>query len=308
MPARRPLAVAIACSIAAAAPGARADEPDHARAAASRAAALFEEGRALGKAGQWGEACQRFAESHELVPAVGTQLNLADCLEREGKLRRAWQLFDEAAAESERAGPELRTKFARERADALEQRLGLVVVKLAAPDTAGLTVAVDGRTVKPAARIREMVEPGAVDVVVSAPERAPFRRTVRAKRGEKATVAVPPLAAAGAGGRERRRGWVYTAGTFALAGVGLFTYGVLETGYALDAYNATSPSCTRQQCFDDFDVAGQRMSRAVGAGLVGLSLVATGIVIYAVAPRRSRVTVAPAASAGGAGIGVAGRF
>ena len=97
MEVRGALALVAAGAIAVAAPRARADEPDHARAAASHAAALFEEGRALGKAGQWAEACDRFAESLELVPAVGTQLNLADCLEREGKLRRAWQLFDGAA-------------------------------------------------------------------------------------------------------------------------------------------------------------------------------------------------------------------
>lgn len=307
MPARRPVAVAIACSIAAAAPRARADEQDHAKTAVSRAAALFEEGRALGKAGQWGEACRRFAESFELVPAVGTQLNLADCLEREGKLRRAWQLFDEAAAESERAGPEVRTKFARERADALEQRLGLVVVKLADPDAAGLAVVVDGRGVKPAARIREMVEPGAVDVVVSATDRAPFRRTVRAKRGEKTTVEVPPLAAA-AGGRERSRGWVYTAGTFALVGLGVLTYGVYEASASVDLHEAQLESCTFViDCPEYFD-AGNAAGRSALAGVVGLSLVATGIVIYAVAPRRSRVTVAPTASARGAGIGVAGRF
>lgn len=306
MEVRGALALVAACLLAAA--PVRADDKDSAKVAASRAAALFEEGRALGKAGQWAEACDRFADSFELVPAVGTQLNFADCLEREGKLRRAWQLFDEAAAESERSGPELRSKFARDRADALQQQLGLVVVKLAEPDAAGLQVAIDGRKIKPAARIRELVEPGAVTVVVKAPDRTTFQRTVRVKRGDKTTVEVPLLA--GGTGRERRRGWVYTAGVFALAGTGLLGYGVVASVESIGHYNSVSRTCASITSCPEYNEAGEASGRAALAGLSGLSLVVVGAVIYAVAPKHpaSRVTVSPTASARGAGIGVFGRF
>lgn len=311
----------VACSVAVAAaavaaPRVAAAQSEAAKTAAARAAALFEEGRVLGKAERWAEACTKFAESLELVSAVGTQLNLADCLEREGKLRRAWQLFSEAAEETERTGPELRAKFARERAESLEGRLAIVVVKLADPDAAGLEVAIDGHRVKPAAKIRELVEPGAVDIVVRATDRAAFRRTVRAKRGEKTTVAVPALAgegAAAAGGgavRERSRGWVYAAGAFALTGITLLGYATLEETRSLRSYNAASDDCVMIQACPQYIEAGHAAGRATAAGFYGLTFVVLGVAIYAVAPKRAvrRVTVAPVASARGAGIGISGTF
>jgi hypothetical protein len=309
------LAWLVACSIAVAAvaaPRIAAADSEAAKTAATRAAALFEEGRVLGKAERWAEACTKFAESLELVAAVGTQLNLADCLEREGKLRRAWQLFAEAAEETERTGPELRAKFARERADALEGQLAIVVVKLADPDAAGLEVAIDGRRVRPAARIRELVEPGAVDIAVRSTDRAAFRRTVRAKRGEKTTVEVPALAAAGGGaaGRERSRGWVYTASVFALTGIVLLGYGALEETRSLRSFNAASEDCITIQGCPPYIEAGHAAERATTAGFYGFTFVVLGAAIYAVAPKRTvrRVTVAPAASARGAGIGISGTF
>ena len=70
----------------------------------SEGARLFEEGRAFAEQGKYEEACERYAKSYELERAAGTMLNLGDCAEREGKLGRAWQLFDAAARDLERGG------------------------------------------------------------------------------------------------------------------------------------------------------------------------------------------------------------
>src|SRR6185503_13633139 len=99
----------------------------------SEATRLFEEGRALAEQGRFAEACERYAKSHELERAAGTMLNLGDCAERGGKLRRAWQLYDDAAREYERAGKAGPARFSRTRADALAPRLATVVVRLAEP-------------------------------------------------------------------------------------------------------------------------------------------------------------------------------
>ena len=183
-------------------------------------------------------------------------------------------------------------------------------MKLADPDAAGLQVAIGGRRIEPARRIREMVEPGAVDVIVKAPDRTAFQRTVRAKRGEKTTVEVPPLAGGSGGGRERRRGWVYTAGGLAIAGVGLLGYGAYTSAAALEQINFVSNNCIMVAACPEYNQAGEAVARAARVGVTGLSLVAIGAVIYAVAPKRpaSRVTVSPTASARGAGIGISGRF
>src|SRR5687768_2817074 len=68
---------------------------------ATEASAIFQEGRELARQGRVAEACQLFAKSYELDPALGTALNLADCLERQGQLRRAWELFDVVARSSQ---------------------------------------------------------------------------------------------------------------------------------------------------------------------------------------------------------------
>lgn len=92
----------------------------------ARAAEIFQHGRELAKAGQLDEACALFDQSYALDPALGTALNLADCLEQQGHLRRAWALFDAVARSSPSVAS--RAKLARQRADALLPRLPPVTV------------------------------------------------------------------------------------------------------------------------------------------------------------------------------------
>src|SRR5215813_11599595 len=90
---------------------------------ATEAGAAFQRGRDLAKAGRFDEACVEFGKSYRLEPALGTAVNLADCLERQGQFQRAWQLYDLVARSQ--GGPS-RARFARERADALAARLATV--------------------------------------------------------------------------------------------------------------------------------------------------------------------------------------
>src|SRR5512135_1242544 len=101
-----PVRIAPCLLLLAAASTARADD------SAARASQLFQEGRALAKAGKLAEACARFQESFDLDAETGTEVNLADCLEKTGKLRAAWHEFDTAAIVSLRAGNTTRAKFA----------------------------------------------------------------------------------------------------------------------------------------------------------------------------------------------------
>src|SRR5580658_1649767 len=64
----------------------------------SAAETLFEQGRELLATGKLVEACDKFAESQKLDPAVGTLLNLGDCYAKRGMTATAWATFMLAAS------------------------------------------------------------------------------------------------------------------------------------------------------------------------------------------------------------------
>ena len=163
---------------------------------AAQGAKLFEEGRALVKEGKYAEACEKFAQSYQLDRAPGTQLNLGDCAEREGKLRKAWLLFDDAARAYTKGGREAAAKLARDRAVALEPKLATVIVKVAEPGLLGLVLRIGDHGAPPAPQIVEHLEPGAVTITASAPGRTAFSATLTGEAGKPITVEIPVLVAA----------------------------------------------------------------------------------------------------------------
>src|SRR5262249_43812511 len=141
--------------------------------------------------GKYAEACEKFAKSLELVPASGTRANYADCQEHLGHLAIAWHLFDEVAVASEKEGKIELMKVARKRADALLLKVGTLIVKVAAPDTPGLTLAIQGRVTKPAAEVRDVVDPGAVTVEARVPDVEPVKKTARVEPGKTIVIEIP---------------------------------------------------------------------------------------------------------------------
>lgn len=71
--------------------------------AGAQAEVLFRQGRELMAAGKTAEACNAFAESQKLEPAVTTLLNLAGCREKNGQLATAWGLFLDAERQTRSA-------------------------------------------------------------------------------------------------------------------------------------------------------------------------------------------------------------
>jgi len=283
---------------------------------AAEAAKLFEDGRALAKQGDYTGACTKFAKSLELDHALGTELNLADCNERLGHGADAWRLFETAAVEATRTGDE-RAAYARNRAEALASKLMAVVVKIPQPTLPNLKVTIGGRNVQPAAEIRDRVDPGEVEVVVTAPTRARFATTARGIAGATVSVDVP----AGAdesrrdGAVARRRSRVYIA--WGLSG-GAAASAIASTALIIKAKHDYdhAPGCTHTPdghitCDDTGNKAiadAQRLGWistgfAVGAGV----LLAGAAVVYFTAPRDS-VSVAPIATESTLGFIVAGHF
>lgn len=61
-----------------------------------RAEEAFERGKALSNQGRTREACDAFAESEALAPAIGTEMNLGVCLEQLGDTNSACSALDRA--------------------------------------------------------------------------------------------------------------------------------------------------------------------------------------------------------------------
>lgn len=279
----------------------------------TEASAAFQRGRDLAKLGRYTEACVEFGKSYELDPALGTAVNLADCLERQGQLVRAWGLFDLVARSSPNV--QSRVRLARARADALAARLATVIVTLREPTARGLAVRIGEHAVTPAPRIRDLVEPGDIEVVVTVPGRTAFRAALHPAAGATLTVDVPALSAPAE--PRRRRSFVYLAGGLGAAGaLGLGASLVVGLEARSDYRAALARECLPGNTIDDagyrlcrarVDRAGARADHATELAVAGAVLGAAAAAVYLAAPREA-LQLTPVATGRELGLGVAGRF
>ena len=103
---------------------------------------LFKQGRALAKQGKHAEACEKFKQSQELDPQLGTLFNIAQCEEKSGKLASALEAYREVVAKDTNAE---RKALAAEYQSKLEPRVPKIVVQIEKPP-ASLVVTIDGST------------------------------------------------------------------------------------------------------------------------------------------------------------------
>lgn len=138
---------------------------------AAVAETLYRQARDLMAAGNYDEACPKFAQSQQLDPATGTLLNLAACHEKQNRLATAWLEYSDALVAARRDQREDRVQFARERVLELEPRLSRLTLLLAPNANApGLTIELDGASVGSAVfGAPTPVDPGKHSVRVSAP-------------------------------------------------------------------------------------------------------------------------------------------
>lgn len=282
-------------------------------------ARLFEKGRALAKEGNYDEACKTFAKSLEIDPAIGTKLNYADCHEHLAQLAEAWRLFDEVA-EAEKITNPSRAKYARERADKLLPKVGVVILEVATPSVSGLTIKVGDHEVIPAATVHEIVDPGTVEITAHAQSGEPFSDSETVAAGQTITIKVPAFPDATPPTTEthsvRRRSRVYLAYGLGAGGVLALASGVLVGVTAKGDYQAQldngecnlvdgSPVCSRMG-YDEQQRARRLASVGTWLGVGGIALLAAGTAVFLTAPRDLVVT--PTADATSAGVAVVGNF
>jgi hypothetical protein len=286
----------------------------HADGAADRVTAdsLFDDARKLMTAGKTAEACAKFETSMKLDPRLGTELNLADCHEKLGKLATAWGEWREAGAMARQA-KDPRATVAHDREQAIEPKLTRIVIKIA-DGQAGLTVERDGTVLDPSvAGTAIPVDLGDHTVDVSAPGRVPFHHTVTADRPGTIEVDVPILAvqkvpAPHRSSARKPAGLATGAAGVVLVGVGIAVGFVAKSHY--DA--ARRDDCDAQGLCSDtgYDrIDGAYRTATISTILVGVgaAAIAGGLILYLVPEHKATEASAWIAPAG-AGLVVAGSF
>jgi hypothetical protein len=299
------------------------------------AQALFDQGRALVRAGNFAEACPKLAESLRLDPGIGTMLWLADCYQNTGRTATAWALFREAAALAAQEH-DTRERVARRRASELEPRLTrLVIVIPYGAMLPGLEVHRDGGRVTAAELdVPIPVDPGIHALSATAPGHERWQTTFEiAARPEAIAITVPVLRPAvraseatsmselpEAGPRaSESRDPVWRTVGLALAGAGVAAAGVGAV-LGLTAKATYDESNAGGRCIDDrCDVIGREKrssafdlaTASTVAFTAGAAAIVSGTVVWFAAPRQHRThstSVAPAVGPGRAGVVVAHTF
>lgn len=323
-----------------AAPAARAEEPANAQAGApassnadaSRAEALFQEGRRLFDEGKLDQACSKLAESHRTDPAVNTVGLLAACYEEQGRFTAAARGYIEV---ERLAGPgDERAAFARQKLAELRPKIGVITLR-AGRSEGGVTIEVAGQAVAAVDMEKEMpVEPGPVVITARAPGRKEWRASIELSPGESRIVEIPPLLSDAAPPQPVAKGaspWRtvgYVAGSLGVVGLGL------GAGFGIAAIGKTSASNGPDLCDEQSrctPMGGALRDQARSYALVstvsfgaGLALAGAGLALVlatggdpeppkdasgrSISPRGARVGVAPFVGPGGAGVSMAGSF
>jgi serine/threonine-protein kinase len=283
---------------------------------------LFDDARKLMAQHQYADACPKLAESQRLAPAIGTEFNLADCWEHQGKFASAWAAFLEVVDQTHKRGEAQRESVARARAAAIQPKLGRLTIQVptSAPDEQVLR---DGEAVRPEVwGVAVPVDAGDHRIEAHAPGRGGWSGTVHTSDGQSATIAVPDLPIAPSPPPEAAPtppaatsppvpapGPVVTTtdhtaallvlGTSVVfAGVGVL--GILEHDSQVSAYNSDSncppiDSPTRPAHCNDLVSAADSWKTVGIVGFVGAGVaLAAGVTLWVLAPRHSATSGAAA--------------
>jgi hypothetical protein len=254
------------------------------------AQALFEEAQRRVAAGDYEQACAKFKASYELDPAGGTLLNLADCLEKQGRTASAWSAFEDALVMAQRDGRGERVEYAQQHIRGLEGKLSYLTVEVPGSSSVGqLSVQVDGTPLAAAAWGTPLpVDPGEHLLRADAPGFEPLEQkltiggagarevftlpALRATRSEAAApAAVEAPVPADAEPRHPARSWAWVTGGVGVVALGVGSY---FGGKAFSRWDDRNAACVggctpaAKAAGDDASDAATIATASVGAGVV----------------------------------------
>jgi hypothetical protein len=265
---------------------------------------LFEDSKALMKAGNFKEACPKLEASAKLDPnAGGTVLNLGLCYEGLGRPATACAYFKETITRAKAAVPPRpdREQMAREHLATLEPILSYVTIRVA-PDAHvdGLHIELDGKSLDEAVWGSSFpIDPGSHHLAVSAPGHDSWAKNVAiGAKADKQTIDVPKLPAKAASastvvtakpgppdkGPLSKTGTGSDVAAWIALGAGVVFLGgaVVSQVSASSANDSRKAACATQmsESCDDTGKSKVRTWEAVSFVSAGLSAVAFGVSIY----------------------------
>jgi hypothetical protein len=299
-----------------------------------KADALFNAGRSLLEAGEYADACPKFAESQKLAPGLGVTLYLADCYERLGRTASALVEFKRAVKIASTRGDK-RGAIAAERAATLEGRVPQLLLQLTpAARAQDVTVTRDGDTVPSAQWDTAMaIDPGDHEIVVTAPSKQTRHVTVKlaAQKGVVTTTIdaledPPPLQPLLSSTAEATAPVPPPSKTQKWVGIGVGSAGVVGLGVGAvfgilaitKLHQSNDGPC--DQATDQCSTAGMGLRQdslhfgnasTVALSIGGAALVG-GVVLFVTAPKSSSSSVGlvftPVVSSENMGLRVGSRF
>ena len=159
------------------------------------AEALFKKGLDAMKHNQYKEACDAFQGSDEADASPGTEINLALCNEKQGKIASAWGWYRTAAGLADQRNQKERADLARAEATKLEPKLHKLTINVKGPPPDGLTVTRNGAAVPTALLGTDApIDPGDYTIEASAKNKKPWKQSVHIAAGPGVDrVDIPPL-------------------------------------------------------------------------------------------------------------------
>ncbi len=292
--------------------------------------ALFASAKELADAGDFEKACPKFEASLEASRTLGTLLNLADCLEKQGRLASAFARWEEAIKLATEKNDE-RVKFAGERKTALEPRVPSVVLEVK-QGAEPLKVSLGKKEVEALSYgLPIKVDPGKVQVVVARDDLVLETVELELSEGEAKRHALDLDKIAKAHPSTKAKEMVPADPAQRYAGIvilsvgvaGLATFGILESVALARRAEADDGRCVEQasgdvvcspEGYELASSAGDLAEAGQWVGVAGLATAALGLTLFLTAPQDQvkepeKVTVVvPWFAPGAGGVVVGGRF
>jgi hypothetical protein len=295
-----------------------------AQSSAAQAQQLFDDAQGEMKAGNFAKACTDFAASQKLGPAITTQMNLANCYEKNQQIASAFGEFTEVERVT-RGDPNQSAynKVAVERAAALQPRLSYLTINV--PDDSkvdGLEIRLNGELVDPETWNRKLAEDGGhYKIEGKAPAHEPWSTELNlANTNDQKSVDVPkfkPMPIGKQGGTTvdapsgltgKRKAALGAGAVGVIAAIGAAVFELAAEGKYDDAKQASSDTEARSLTDD----ANGKRHLAIGAAGVGVAALGVGAFLWftgaATHESRDGSAFVPTVSTTSVGMAWTGRF